>query len=50
MMQFIITQSQSAFVHARQILDCSLIANECIDTRLKEGRQGVIFRIDKEKV
>ena len=45
----IISKSQSAFIKGRQILDPILIANECLDGRLRLGELGVISKIDLEK-
>ena len=42
----VISDSQQAFVHGRQILDIVLIASEALDSRLEDNTSGLLLKMD----
>ena len=46
---FLVSHFQHAFMARRQILDVVLIANEAIDSKIKDNLRGVLRKLDIEK-
>ena len=44
-----VSKAQGAFVKGQQILDAMLIANEAIDSVLKNNENGILCKLDIKK-
>ena len=45
----VVSKTQGAFVEGRQILNAVLIANEAIDSVLKNTENGILYKFDIKK-
>ena len=45
----VVSKAQGAFVEGKQILDAVLIANEAINSVLKNNENGILCKLDIEK-
>ena len=45
----VVSKAQGAFMEGKQILDAVLIANEAIDSVLKNNENGILCKLDIEK-
>lgn len=45
----LVRSSQTAFIKGSQITGAALVANECLDSRLKQKRAGILCNFDTEK-
>jgi hypothetical protein len=46
----IISKSQNVYIKGRQTLDSVIIANECIDSRLRSVEPGLLCKLDLERI
>jgi len=48
-MEFVVSDSQSAFIRGKQILDGILVANEVVDEARRMKKELLLFKVDFEK-
>jgi hypothetical protein len=46
----IISKSPNVYIKERQTLDSVIIANECIDSRLRSAELGLLCKLDQERI
>lgn len=45
----LVDSQQMCFIKGRQIMDAALVANEVVDSRLKQKKLGILCKLDIEK-
>lgn len=48
-MHKLVDDPKMAFIKGRQIMDAILIANECVDLRIRNLEPGILFKLDIQK-
>ena len=49
MVDKLVDTQQMAFIKNRQIMDAIMIANEVVDSRISQGKAGILCKLDIEK-
>lgn len=49
MVDNLVDSQQMCFIKGRQIMDAALVANEVVDSRLKQKKLGILCKLDIEK-
>lgn len=46
----LVNKHKMTFIKGRQIMDATLIANECVDSRHKGAKAGVMGKLDRKSL